>query len=74
MQLLEWWYTSAEDKLATEKKLAPPPPPPPLMPAPDGVPLPSDPSLCPLCRQVSPSLADLACQSVSEVQFSSHLG
>ncbi|CAL8466830.1 g6366 [Coccomyxa elongata] len=56
-KLLEWWYTSAEDKLATEKKLAPPPPPPPPMPAPDGVPLPSDPSLCPLCRQARTNAA-----------------
>lgn len=52
LQLLEWWYTSAEDKLAAEKKLAPPPPPPPPMPAPGGMALPSVPSLCPICRQV----------------------
>ena len=51
-QLLEWWYTSAEEKLAAEQKLEPPPPPPPPLPSPQGVPLPSDPSTCPLCRQV----------------------
>ena len=51
-QLLEWWYTSAEEKLAAEQKLEPPPPPPPPLPSPQGVPLPSDPSVCPLCRQV----------------------
>lgn len=51
-QLLEWWYTSAEEKLAAEQKLEPPPPPPPPLPSPQGVPLPSDPSICPLCRQV----------------------
>ncbi|KAK9916810.1 hypothetical protein WJX75_007322 [Coccomyxa subellipsoidea] len=50
-KLLEWWYTSAEDKLAAEKKLTPPPPPPPPMPAPGGMALPSVPSLCPICRQ-----------------------
>ena len=61
LQLLEWWYTSAEEKLAAEKKLAPPPPPPPPMPAPGGVALPSDPSLCPICRQVLPLFAKQAC-------------
>ena len=52
VQLLEWWYTSAEEKLAAEQKLEPPPPPPPPLPSPQGAPLPSDPSVCPLCRQV----------------------
>jgi hypothetical protein len=52
LQLLEWWYTSAEEKLAAEQKLAPPPPPPPPLPSPSGVPLPADPALCPLCQQV----------------------
>lgn len=52
LQLLEWWYTSAEEKLAAEQKLEPPPPPPPPLPSPEGIPLPSDPAICPLCRQV----------------------
>ena len=59
VQLLEWWYTSAEEKLAAEKKLTPPPPPPPPLPSPDGVSLPADPSICPLCRQVGRSLYPL---------------
>ena len=51
MQLLEWWYTSAEQKLSGQE--APPPPPPPLgpLPSPQGVRLPEDPSTCPLCRR-----------------------
>ena len=51
-QILEWWYTSGEEKLASQKALPPPPPPPAPRPAPDGVPLPEDPATCPLCRQV----------------------
>lgn len=49
LQLLEWWYTSAEQRLGGSKALPPPPPPPAPRPAPDGVPLPSDVALCPLC-------------------------
>ncbi len=55
-QILEWWYTSGEEKLASQKALPPPPPPPPPRPAPDGVRLPEDASVCPLCRQARPRL------------------
>jgi peroxin-12 len=51
---LEWWYASGEAALgsATGSAALPPPPPPPIVPpAPDGVPLPSDPTACPLCRR-----------------------
>eukprot|EP00798_Chlamydomonas_sp_ICE-L_P022822 gene22822-29993_t len=44
---LEWWYTSAEERLAMSKALPPPPPPPVLQPSPSGLALPSDPALCP---------------------------
>ena len=33
-QALEWWYTSAEGKLANQEVLPPPPPPPPPPPHP----------------------------------------
>ncbi len=49
-QLLEWWYTSAEQRLGGSKALPPPPPPPAPLPAPGGVPLPADITRCPLCR------------------------
>ena len=52
MQLLEWWYTQAESKLGGSGALPPPPPPPAPRPHPDGVPLPDDPAVCPICRQV----------------------
>ena len=54
LQLLEWWYGSAEQKLGEQKALPPPPPPPPLPlvpPAAGGLALPADPALCPLCRR-----------------------
>ncbi|GAB4816887.1 hypothetical protein N2152v2_003933 [Parachlorella kessleri] len=50
-KLLEWWYTSAEQRLGGSKALPPPPPPPAPRPSPQGVPLPPDVSLCPLCRR-----------------------
>ena len=49
-QLIDWWYNSAEAALAPQKRPVPPPPPV-APPAPDGVPLPEDPKLCPLCRE-----------------------
>lgn len=59
---LEWWYSSGEAALgaASGKGPRPPPPPPPLVqPSPDGVPLPTDPAACPLCRRprTNPALA-----------------
>jgi peroxin-12 len=49
-KVLEWWYTSAEERLAAAAALPPPPPPPAPCPHPKGVPLPSDAHKCPLCR------------------------
>ena len=60
MQLLEWWYGSAEAKLGGSKALPPPPPPPPLPRAPGGAALPDDVTLCPLCRRPRTNPALLA--------------
>ncbi|KAK9801364.1 hypothetical protein WJX73_000250 [Symbiochloris irregularis] len=59
-KLLEWWYMSGEERLAANQKQTPPPPPPaPPMPHPEGVSLPSDPSVCPLClnKRTNPAMA-----------------
>mmetsp|Transcript_9250 Transcript_9250/g.19779 ORF Transcript_9250/g.19779 Transcript_9250/m.19779 type:complete len:379 (-) Transcript_9250:696-1832(-) len=48
---LEWWYTSAEERLKISMALPPPDPPPPPKPSPKGVGLPQDTSLCPVCRR-----------------------
>lgn len=58
VQLLEWWYSAGERALGERKALEPPPPPPPLAPAPDGLALPEDTSLCPICssKRVNPTL------------------
>lgn len=59
LQLLEWWFTSAEQKLADQRKLPIPPPPPPVHPHPNGVQMPDDPTMCPICRQprTNPAMA-----------------
>lgn len=60
LQLLEWWYLSGEERLAANQKQTPPPPPPaPPLPHPEGVALPSDPSICPLCltKRTNPAMA-----------------
>lgn len=58
LQLLEWWYSSGERALGEGKAVEPPPPPPPLAPSPEGLPLPGDPALCPICqsKRVNPTL------------------
>lgn len=50
LQLLEWWFLSAEQKVIQQKQLPIPPPPPSLSPHPDGLSLPKNESTCPLCR------------------------
>lgn len=52
MQVLEWWYTSAEEKLTPNVTLPIPPAPPVVPPHPKGVRLPPDVHLCPLCVDV----------------------
>ncbi|KAA6419431.1 MAG: Peroxisome biogenesis 12 [Trebouxia sp. A1-2] len=61
-KLLEWWYTSAEEKLGAQQALPPPPPPPPPKPSPDGLKLPGDPTTCPICRKrrTNPAMASVS--------------
>lgn len=49
-KLLEWYYTSLEQRL-DGRRMVPPPPPPAIPPCKDGVPLPADVSVCPLCKK-----------------------
>eukprot|EP00877_Chromochloris_zofingiensis_P013434 jgi/Chrzof1/8344/Cz03g06270.t1 len=60
-KILEWWYTSAEERLSANQLLPPPPPPKAPLPHPDGVPLPDDPAACPLCRCASNHGVRLSC-------------
>jgi len=57
-KLLEWWYTSAEQKLGGQQAPPPPPPPPAPKPSPQGIRLPNDLGICPLCRaeRVNPAM------------------
>ena len=59
MQLLEWWYTSGEQRLGSQKNTVVPPPPPLLGPHPDGIALPKNAETCPLCRRTrtNPAMA-----------------
>ncbi|KAL0056265.1 hypothetical protein WJX82_009363 [Trebouxia sp. C0006] len=61
-KLLEWWYTSAEEKLGAQQALPPPPPPPPPKPSPDGLKLPEDATTCPICRKrrTNPAMASVS--------------
>ena len=58
-QVLEWWYTSGEERLAAQKVLPVPAPPPPLLPHPDGIPLPRNVTTCPICgrARTNPAVA-----------------
>ncbi|KAI4378992.1 hypothetical protein MLD38_016402 [Melastoma candidum] len=50
-KMMEWWYQSAEERMLAPTVYPPPPPPPPPKVAKEGIPLPSDRTLCPLCSQ-----------------------
>ncbi|KAJ2723548.1 ubiquitin-protein ligase peroxin 12 [Coemansia sp. Benny D115] len=56
-RFLEWWYRSDLHKRVEQQPL--PPPPSPIKPHADGVPLPEDQSLCPLClkQRTNPAMA-----------------
>eukprot|EP01018_Ginkgo_biloba_P021346 Gb_06724 [translate_table: standard] len=56
--MMEWWYQSAEERIAAPTVYPPPPPPPPPKVAEEGIPLPLDRTLCPLCSQkrINPTL------------------
>ncbi|WOL06161.1 hypothetical protein Cni_G14893 [Canna indica] len=61
-KMMEWWYQSAEERMSAPTVYPPPPPPPPPKVAKDGIPLPQDRSLCPLCTQerVNPSVVGVS--------------
>ncbi|KAH7543325.1 hypothetical protein FEM48_Zijuj02G0172400 [Ziziphus jujuba var. spinosa] len=50
-KMMEWWYQSAEERMSAPTVYPPPPPPPPPQVAKEGIPLPPDRTLCPLCSQ-----------------------
>ncbi|XP_004302102.1 PREDICTED: peroxisome biogenesis protein 12 [Fragaria vesca subsp. vesca] len=50
-KMMEWWYQSAEERMSAPTIYPPPPPPPSPQVAKEGIPLPSDRTLCPLCSQ-----------------------
>ncbi|BAF26723.1 peroxisome biogenesis protein 12 [Oryza sativa Japonica Group] len=50
-KMMEWWYQSAEERMSAPTVYPPPPPPPLPKVAKDGLPLPPDRTLCPLCCQ-----------------------
>ncbi|CAH9068886.1 unnamed protein product [Cuscuta europaea] len=61
-KMMEWWYQSAEERMSAPTIYPPPPPPPAPKVARDGIPLPPDKSLCPLCSQkrVNPSVVSVS--------------
>ncbi|KAF7805227.1 peroxisome biogenesis protein 12 [Senna tora] len=50
-KMMEWWYQSAEERMSAPTVYPPPPPPPPPKVAKEGIPLPTDRTICPLCSQ-----------------------
>ncbi|XP_050380752.1 peroxisome biogenesis protein 12 [Argentina anserina] len=50
-KMMEWWYQSAEERMSAPTIYPPPPPPPSPQVAKEGIPLPTDRTLCPLCSQ-----------------------
>ncbi|OAY44319.1 peroxisome biogenesis protein 12 isoform X2 [Manihot esculenta] len=50
-KMMEWWYQSAEERISAPTVYPPPPPPPPPKVAKEGIPLPPDRTICPLCTQ-----------------------
>lgn len=50
-KMMEWWYQSAEERMSAPTVYPPPPPPPPPKVAKEGIPLPADRTVCPLCSQ-----------------------
>lgn len=57
-KMMEWWYQSAEERMSAPTVYPPPPPPPAPKVAKEGIPLPPDKTVCPLCLQqrVNPSV------------------
>ncbi|CAI0385203.1 unnamed protein product [Linum tenue] len=50
-KMMEWWYQSAEERMSAPTVYPPPPPPPPPKVAKEGISLPNDRTMCPLCSQ-----------------------
>lgn len=50
-KMVEWWYQSAEERVTAPSVYPPPPPPPPPVVAKDGLQLPADGKICPLCTR-----------------------
>ncbi|KAL0927285.1 hypothetical protein M5K25_001448 [Dendrobium thyrsiflorum] len=61
-KMMEWWYQSAEERMSAPTVYPPPPPPPHPKVANDGIPLPPDRTICPLCSQkrMNPSVMALS--------------
>ncbi|XP_057721483.1 peroxisome biogenesis protein 12 [Arachis stenosperma] len=61
-KMMEWWYQSAEERMSAPTVYPPPPPPPPPKVAKEGIPLPSDRTICPLCSQkrANPSVVTIS--------------
>ncbi|XP_057961889.1 peroxisome biogenesis protein 12 isoform X2 [Malania oleifera] len=59
-KMMEWWYQSAEERMSAPTVYPPPPPPPAPKVAKEGVPLPPDRTICPLCSQkrANPSVVE----------------
>jgi len=61
-KMMEWWYQSAEERMSAPTVYPPPPPPPTPKVAKDGIPLPTDKTLCPLCcqKRANPSVLSVS--------------
>nr|CAB3494471.1 unnamed protein product [Digitaria exilis] len=61
-KMMEWWYQSAEERMSAPTVYPPPPPPPTPKVAKDGIPLPPDKTLCPLCcqKRANPSVLSVS--------------
>ncbi|KAJ6422727.1 PEROXISOME BIOGENESIS PROTEIN 12 [Salix koriyanagi] len=61
-KMMEWWYQSAEERMSAPTVYPPPPPPPAPKVAKEGIPLPPDRTICPLCSQkrANPSIVTIS--------------
>ncbi|XP_038890544.1 peroxisome biogenesis protein 12 isoform X2 [Benincasa hispida] len=61
-KMMEWWYQSAEERMSAPTVYPPPPPPPPPKVAKEGIPLPSNRTICPLCseKRANPSVVTVS--------------
>ncbi|KAA0049979.1 peroxisome biogenesis protein 12 [Cucumis melo var. makuwa] len=60
--MMEWWYQSAEERMSAPTVYPPPPPPPPPKVAKEGIPLPPNRTICPLCsdKRANPSVVTVS--------------